>query len=267
MVNRIVWLPLLLALLTGGPARAQIAPMEVLQRGAVEATGPEDDTVKPANSMFANFGMGRVGHASWSLVVPGWSQFRAGNTGRGIFFASLEAAIWTVFGVSKAQGNQRENTYQDFARNFAGVDGGDRDDGYWSAVGKYKDSEEYNERIRRDNRAAAEEQALNGEDVTVGIDDGVIGADGTWSWTSGTRLLEYRELRADAQTAYDRADAMLFFAVVNRLVAFIEAFRSGGSSSPDNGVELYERAGFELGLEVDPNPLRPSGALTLGRSF
>lgn len=264
MVRSLLAVCALLAI-AAAPARAGTVPMEVLQRDAVQG-GPQEDTVKPASNMFSNFNLGRVGEASWSLLVPGWSQFRQGHTGRGLFFASVEAAIWTVFGVSKVQGNQRENTYQDFARNFAGVSGGDRNDDYWSAVGKYKDSAEYNERIRRDNRAAAQEQAANGEPVTVGIDDGVLGPAESWSWTSGTRLLEYRELRADAQTAYDRADAMLFFAVVNRLVAFIEAFRAG-SGDAANEVELYEAAGFELNFAVDPNPLRPSGALTLGRGF
>ena len=32
-------------------------------------------------------------------------------------------------------------------------------------------------------------------------------------------------------------------------------------------VELYETHGFGLSVEVDPNPLRPAGALKLGRSF
>jgi len=254
---------LLPTLAVAGPATR----LEVLQRAAVEAATEEEGAVKPASSMFTDFGIGRVGHASWSLLVPGWSQYRAGHNGRALLFASLEVTIWTVFGVSKSQGNQRENTYQDFARHFAGVGGSDRDDDYWSAVGKFKDSDEYNERVRRDNRAAAEEQAINGEEVTIGINDGTVGATDSWSWTAGTRLLEYRELRGDAQTAYDRADAMLFFAVVNRLVSFIEALRSGGDQEPDGQVELYERAGFELSLEVDPNPLRPSGALMLGRSF
>lgn len=259
---------LVLFTLLASPASAgDSVPFEVLQRAAVESATPDENAVKPASSMFSDFGMGRVGQASWSLLVPGWSQFRAGNTGRGIFFASVEATIWAVYGASQMQGNQRENTYQDFARNFASVGGGDRDDDYWRAVGRYKDSDEYNERVRRENRAAAEEQALNGETVTVGIDDGVVGGADEWFWTSGNRLLEYRELRADAQTAYDRADAMLFFAVVNRLVAFLEAFRAGGDSEPDNRIELYENSGFELSVQVDPNPLRPSGALSLGRGF
>lgn len=254
---------LLPALASADPA----AQMEQFQREAVRQATAQDDPVKSATPMFANFGLGRVGQASWSLLIPGWSQFRAGNTGRGILFVSVETAIWTVFGVSQAQGNQREDTYQDFARNFAGVDGDRSDDDYWSAVGKYKDSDEYNERVRRDNRAAAEEQSLNGEPVTIGLNDGTVGGSETWSWTSGPRLLEYRELRADSQSAYDRADAMLFFAVVNRLVSFIEALRSGGAVEPDNKVELYEIGGFELTAELDPNPLRPSGALAFGRSF
>lgn len=258
---------LLLMLVPTLAAASSATRLEVLQREAVEAVTEQEGTVKPATSMFEDFGMGRVGHASWSLLVPGWSQYRAGNNGRALLFASVEATIWTIFGVSKSQGNQRENTYQDFARHFAGVSGSSSEDDYWSAVGRYKDSDEYNERVRRDNRAAAEEQELNGEPVTIGINDGTVSGADSWSWTAGTRLLEYRELRADAQTAYDRADAMLFFAVVNRLVSFLEALRSGDDQEPDGQVELYERAGFELSVEVDPNPLRPSGALTLGRSF
>jgi hypothetical protein len=245
-------------------ACAQGAPLEVLQREVVEQAGPESGP-KPASSMFSNVSFGRAGHASWSLLVPGWSQYRAGHNGRALFFASLEATIWSVFAVSRIQGNSRSDTYQGFAVDFAGVSNTSQDDDYWSAVGKFKDSDDYNERVRRENRAAAEEQALNGEPVTIGLNDGTVGSADAWMWTSGTRLIEYRELRADAQSAYDRADAMLFFAVVNRLVAFIEAFRSGPMG--DNEVELYQTHGFGLSVEVDPNPLRPSGALKLGRSF
>ena len=251
------------------PASALANPatqMEVLQREAVEQGSPEDGP-KPANSMFSNMSLGSAGHASWSLLIPGWSQFRAGNNGRAFIFASFEVAIWSIYGASKAQGNSREDSYQEFAHFYAGVGNSSQDDDYWRAVGKYKDSEEYNQIVRRENRAGAEEQAFNGEEVTIGINDGTVGSGNAWFWTSGNRLLEYRELRSDAQAAYDRADAMLFFAVVNRLVAFIEAFRSGPTSDGDNQVELYERAGFELSVEVAPNPLRPSGALMLGRSF
>lgn len=245
-----------------GPA----TQMEVLQREAVQQASPEEGP-KPANSMFSNISLGRAGHASWSLLIPGWSQYRAGDYGRAFIFASVEVAIWGIFGASTAQGNTREDSYQQFAESFAGVANTSQDDDYWRAVGKYKDSEEYNQIVRRENRAGAEEQAINGQEVTIGINDGTIGSGDAWFWTSGNRLLEYRELRSDAQAAYDRADAMLFFAIVNRLVAFIEAFRSGPASDGDNQVELYERGGFELSVEVAPNPLRPSGALMLGRSF
>ena len=125
---------------------AQEMPLEVLQREAVEASGPEDGP-KPASSMFTNISLGRAGHASWSLLIPGWSQYRAGNNGRALLFAGIEATIWSVFAVSKAQESSREDTYQSFAQNFAGVGSTDQDDDYWSAVGKYKDTEEYNERV------------------------------------------------------------------------------------------------------------------------
>ena len=69
--------------------------MEVLQREAVQQATPEEGP-KPANSMFTNISLGRAGHASWSLLIPGWSQFRAGDNGRGFIFATIEVAIWSI---------------------------------------------------------------------------------------------------------------------------------------------------------------------------
>jgi hypothetical protein len=251
------------------PALAQAGdatPIEVLQREAVEQATPEQGP-KPASSVFSDISLGRAGHASWSLLIPGWAQYRAGNNGRAFLFASAEVAIWSVFAASKWQQSSREDTYRSFARNFAGVHGTDYDDDYWSAVGKYLDSDEFNESVRRENRAAAEEQAINGEPVTIGINDGTVSSNDAWMWTSVSRRVEYRELRSDAQAASDRADAMIFFAVINRVVAFIEAFRSGPGSDGDSDVELYRVGEFELSVELDPNPFRPSGAVQLGRSF
>ncbi|RKZ10859.1 hypothetical protein DRQ32_06735, partial [bacterium] len=44
-------------------AWAQVTPMESLQREAVQQASPEDNPVKAASPMFANFGIGRVGEA------------------------------------------------------------------------------------------------------------------------------------------------------------------------------------------------------------
>jgi hypothetical protein len=261
-----VLVALMLILVPSVASASGVTPIEVLQREAVEQATPEQGP-KPASSMFSDFSVGRAGHASWSLLIPGWAQYRAGNNGRAFLFASAEVAIWSVFAASKWQQSSREDTYQEFARNFAGVSNSDYDDDYWSAVGRYVDSDDYNEIVRRENRAAAEEQAINGEQVTIGINDGTVSSSDGWGWTSAARRTEYRTIRADAQTAGDRADAMLFFAVINRVVAFIEAFRSGPGSDGDGDIELYRVGEFELSVELDPNPLRPSGAVQIGRGF
>lgn len=209
----------------------------------------------------------RVRHGLFSLLLPGWSQYRAGHQGRAIGFASTEAVIWGTWIFSRLQGDYRTDQYEDFAAQFAGVqDAGSRNDDYWRAVGRYGDVEEYNNRVRRDNRAAALEQEFNGEPVTIGLNDGTIGPEDGWTWSSELRQSEFRSRRGDAQSAYDRARLVLLFALVNRIVSFADAVRSGPAGSDETGV-LLRAGGLELGLDVDPLPQDPRAALSVGARF
>lgn len=209
----------------------------------------------------------RARHGLFSLVLPGWSQYRAGHDGRAIAFASTEAVIWSTWIFSRFQGSYREDRYEEFATQFAGIrDPGSKNDDYWRAVGRYGDVEEYNNRVRRDNRAAALEQEFNGEPVTIGLNDGTISSEEGWNWSSQARQSEFRLKRADSQSAYDRAGFVLLFALVNRVVAFADAVRSGPRQSEESG-SLLRVGGVELGLDVRPERGGPHAALRLGARF
>lgn len=209
----------------------------------------------------------RARHGLFSLVLPGWSQYRTGDNGRAIAFASTEAIIWGTWIFSQFQGNYREERYEEFATQFAGIrDPGSKNDDYWRAVGRYGDVEEYNNNVRRDNRAAAIEQEFNGEPVTIGLNDGTIAPEDGWSWSSEARQSEFRAKRADSESAYDRAGFVLLFALVNRVVAFADAVRSGPREDASAGT-LIRAGGLELGLDVEPSPQDPRAALRLGARF
>lgn len=213
--------------------------------------------------------LARIGHGFWSALIPGWSQYRSGHDRRAIAFASAEVVIWSTWIFSEFQGRYREDQYREFAQVYAGVPNVDRDDeDYWRAVGANVDAEQYNEAQRIENRAARDEQELNGEPVTIGLDDGTFGEDAAWEWTSERRQIEYVERRSDAIAAFDRADFVLLFAVLNRVVAVADAVRSGPPGPGDDGsTSLIEAGGFRVGVDFDPRPDDPSATLRLGRSF
>ena len=265
-------LPLLVVLVVL-PARAESgasARLDAVSREVVEAQVSGDATVLSQQSpSIMQDRLRRIGHGFWSALIPGWSQYRSGHKGRAIAFASAEVAIWGTWLFSEYQGRYREDQYREFAQVYAGVSNVDRDDDdYWRAVGANVDAEQFNEAQRIENRAARDEQELNGEPVTVGLDDGTYGEAESWEWSSERRQIEYVERRSDAIAAFDRADFVLLFAVLNRVVAVADAVRSGPPSPGDDASSaLIEAGGFAVGLDFDPRPDDPSATLRLGRSF
>lgn len=246
---------------------ARLRLEQELRAVQAERTLQQEDGSEVSRGGFDREKLERVRHGLFSIVLPGWSQRRAGHDGRALAFASTELVIWSTWLFSRLQGDYREDRYREFAEQFAGVSDPDgRSDDYWRAVGRYGDVEEYNNRVRRDNRAAAFEQEFNGQPVTIGLNDGVIAPEDGWSWSSERRQSEYRELRGDSQSAYDRAQFVLLFALVNRVVAFADAVRSGPRRDDEDAMLL--RAGaFELGLDIDPRPHDPGAALRVGARF
>ena len=200
----------------------------------------------------------RLKHASHSLLLPGWAQLRSHNNYRAAFFLTAEAAIWTSFTVFKVQGHSREKSYQNYAVNFAGITPGSRDDNYWRALGAYRDSDAYNEDRRRDLRIGLDP---SGPEYTGGD---------AWQWQSEARFDDYNALRRDANSAYDHADLVIVLALVNRLVSFVDAMRTGPSSSESDEARehLLQAGGFGMDLSVGPDwGGGVASSLTLSRSF
>lgn len=265
MTTRAIPILALLPLLVASSAAAEgSGRLEYeMRRVQVEAAGEPVQAQAP--DLFADR-VGRIRHGAFSLLLPGWSQYRSGHRSRAIAFASAEAIIWGTWIFSEAQGGYRADRYEEFAQRFAGVGGAGHADEYWRAVGLYRSSEDYNVAVRRENRLLIEEQIRNGQTVTVGLEDGtVVGAD-AWEWSSDRRKQEYGRLRADSLSAYDRADLVLLFALVNRVVAFADAVRSGPPSEGDADLSLLRAGSLELGVDVSP-PTGRGAALVLGGRF
>ena len=197
---------------------------------------------------FAGLGR-RVKAGLLSLLLPGAGQYYNGDRGKALVFAGVEAAVWASYLTFHIQGNNRQDTYEEFAGIYAGVDG-DHNDSYWQSVGRYMDSDAYNESILREARAF-------GETPT-----GLISEADAWQWRNEERLETYKDLRARANKSHDRRDFMTLFAIINRAVAVFDAVRNSVDDKMSGDV-----LGFHLDVEVDPSLNNPKTAWTISRNF
>jgi hypothetical protein len=266
-------LPLLLLVGAAGPAASWVpavageldeagagrASLEQLSRQVVNARDAQGDDTAPASgastkvNVFSGRTWRRVKHASLSLIVPGWSHYRADQKGRAFFFLGAEAAIWTSYTIFEVQGHRREDAYKDFAMQFAGVAAGNHDDAYWKAVGNYLSNEDYNEVVRRDLRAGIDPE---GPEYFVPED---------WLWRSPDRFDEYGLLRSDSNNAYHNADLVITWAIINRIVAFVDALRS--APLDETQPMGLPPEGLSLDVDVDPSWQDPATKLMVRRTF
>ncbi len=184
-----------------------------------------------------------------SLVLPGAGQYYNGDHRKAAIFAGAEAAVWTGFVVFDKQGDGYEEDYREYATSFAGVSGSHSDD-YWRELGRYMDSDAYNEALLRDARAD-------------GLTDPVlVGEEASWQWRNEQYQTNYRKIRADANRANDRRDFMTAFAIINRVVSVVDAVRSAGDD-----LLSTEIAGFSVDFEVSSSFDNPGTGWIASRAF
>ncbi len=184
-----------------------------------------------------------------SLVLPGAGQYYNGDRSKAYVFAGVEAAIWVSYLAFDTQGDNRTDTYAEYAGIYAGVQG-EHVERYWQAVGRYMDSDAYNEAIRREARALSETPA------------GLIPPEDDWQWRNEDHLATYQDLRANANRSYDRRDFMILFAILNRAISVYDAVRH----SVDDKLS-GEVLGFKVDMDVSPSLHHPRAQCAFRRSF
>lgn len=184
-----------------------------------------------------------------SLILPGAGQFYNGDQQKAYIFAGVEAAVWASYLTFDVMGDHRAEDYREYAGIYADA-GPSGSDQYWRAVGRYMDSDAYNESILREARSYGVEPA------------GLIGPEGAWQWRNETHQQVYQGLRADAARAYDRRDFTAVFAVINRVVAVYDAIRHSVDDRLTGDV-----LGFRVRMEVSPSLQNPRTGCVISRSF
>lgn len=187
----------------------------------------------------------------FSAIIPGTGQIYNGQNSKGYIFLGIEAAIWTAYFVFDSQGDSEMESAEEWAGIYAGTSG-EHENSYWQNVGHHMDSDEYNESRLREARALDESPT------------GLVGGSDAWQWVNEDRKDSYSQIRADGNSAYDRRDFMILFAVVNRAVSVVDAVLNAGK---DDGVLEAEVLGMNMELEMLPSFKDPGARWVVSRSF
>jgi hypothetical protein len=254
----------LVVVLAGGLAGSAIAGDDWLQpddwrhwlRGQeIGGRSREFGTIPPADADGPSDTGRRVKAGVLSLVLPGAGQFYNDQRGKGLVMLGVEAAIWGAYlGFHQHAGNLSTD-YRNWAGIYADAHG-DHPDSFWQAVGRFTDSDAWYESSLRQARAFGEPPPPPPP------------PDQQWQWRNNDFRVQYQDLRADANRAYDRRDQMILFALLNRAISVFDAVRNGGqpldTAAGTTGATVL---GIDLALQIDPDWTRPAARAVAGWSF
>ena len=181
----------------------------------------------------------------YSLLVPGLGEAYVSRYEYTRIFLSLEILGWGFFAANRINVASREQDYQNFAVQHAGIDRKGKDDQYWIDIGKYNNIFLFNERRRRERNLDAlyEEDAIN-----------------YWRWDSYANRLNYDEQRIESREI-ERQDVFIVGAIVlNHLVSAINALRL---------VKAYNKNIDQLSwnFDFDYSPAKQKLYITLSKTF
>jgi len=198
----------------------------------------------------------RLKSGGLSLLVPGLGQLRNGQRDKGLIMLGVEAVIWGTYLGFHNHANTLSDDYEAWAEIYAGVPAGQTDD-FYQSLGRFDNSDDYFDSLRREARAFLEP------------DPDPLSPDEEWQWRSEQARRDYQGLRADANSAYDRRDMMVLFAIVNRALSLFDAVRNGDQASSSlTGSEVGgELLGTRVALDISAPMAEPSARLSAGWSF
>ena len=186
-----------------------------------------------------------------SALLPGAGQYYNGQRGRAFLMAGVEAGIWTAWIVFDRQGDSRMDSAREWAGIYAGTDGA-HPESYWQSVGRYMDSDAYNDARYREARALQESVS------------GLVGPDDAWQWVNQDRRYGYALLRSKGNSAYDRRDFMILFAVLNRAVSVFDAVVGAGRVAEAAHASVL---GLDVELQLHPALTDPVARCVVSRGF
>jgi hypothetical protein len=201
----------------------------------------------------------------YSLLLPGLGDYYAGKKSRATTFFIIDAALWTTFIVFQVQGHLREDSYQDFAARFAGVTGTDHTDDFYSVVGQFDSSDDYESEFKKESRPDLWPDVGYDAMERYYLENRVADFE-EWAWQSSDFRIDYRQMRSDSKVSYRRSEYMIAVLAANRLVASIFAYHAVRSSRGKSDTEVG-RYGVDFSIPPFGAPGEYAAAVSVVRSF
>lgn len=201
----------------------------------------------------------------YSLLLPGLGDYYAGHKSRATLFFIADAALWVSFFTFQVQGHQREESYKDFAVQFAGISGTDHTDDFYSTIGQFNSSDDYEADFKKESRPviwpdvgyeALERYYL--ENRLADFEE--------WAWQSSDLRIDYREMRSASKVSYRRSGYIVAVLVANRLVASVFAYHAVKSSRDESEIQTGR---YRVDFSAPPFGARGeyAAAVSVVRSF
>lgn len=184
-----------------------------------------------------------------SLLLPGAGHWTMGSRGRAGIFFGAEAIAWTAFGYFKTVQHQKEDDYELYARAHAGIDPEGKSDEFYRTLTFYMNREQYNDEGRLIDPA----RPYYPDDPQW-----------DWQWESEAAMARYRNLRNQSNIAEDRAKYSLGAALLNRLVAAADAWRTARAI---NRQARMETASWKVRFKGKPSMSNPGFMVMLSRKL
>lgn len=184
-----------------------------------------------------------------SFLLPGAGHWAMGSRGRAGIFFGTEAIAWTAFGYFKTVQHQKEDDFELYARTHAGIDPNGKDDEFYRTLTFYMSRAQFNDEGR-----------LIDPDRPYYPDD----PQWDWQWESEAAMARYRNIRNQSNEAESRAKLSLGAALLNRLVAAADAWRTARSI---NREARMENASWKVRVKGKPSMSNPGFKLTFSKKF
>jgi len=146
-----------------------------------------------------------------SVLLPGAGQYYADSKFKGEVFMGVEATIWSAFIAYRVYGGWKKDDYKDFAAAHAGVDNTGKDNQFYDWVSFYDNREDFNQYGR-----------LYYPDRDYLPDNKSY----YWQWDSEANRMEFKNIKNASETAFRNSSFLIGLAIVNRIVAGIDTYRT-----------------------------------------
>lgn len=168
-----------------------------------------------------------------SLLIPGYSQIKAGNK-RGYVYLALEGASLLYLFQSKLDRDRMKEDARVFVYTNAGCNLSNNIDETWSLVEKYPSFDAYIEYLYREARQyypddpEAQEQYVREKIPSF-----------KWGWNALTNFYTFQDKMSTYRSIGNRMTALMGFILLNHLASGIDAFISEKIGSKKLKVSIH----------------------------